>query len=248
MRVGISHGGGQKHPKVLKQTADNKPILDGLLKNKAFERISGFTSRAFSEVAPRLYDYHNSQLSKLIDEDQRRRAANTHEHPWEEELRRNFPNTPWAATSFNFGPQTVCYRHADFNNLAFGWCCITALGQFDPTKGGHLVLWDLGIVIEFPPGTSILIPSAVISHSNVPIGSHETRYSFTQYSAGGIFRWNDNEFKTVADFKKGFSDEEWAAVKKELSEQLDFGLALYTTFPELKRMKPEVAEAADDSL
>jgi hypothetical protein len=70
------------------------------------------------------------------------------------------------------------------------------LGNFDPDYGGHLILWDLGLVIRFPPGSTILIPSALIRHSNVPIRAHEQRGSFVQYTAGGLFRWVQNGFKT----------------------------------------------------
>ncbi|KAJ7620521.1 hypothetical protein DFH06DRAFT_1010638, partial [Mycena polygramma] len=38
---------------------------------------------------------------------------------------------------------------------------------FDPNLGGHLILWDLNLVIRFPPGSSIFIPSALLRHSNV---------------------------------------------------------------------------------
>ena len=63
------------------------------------------------------------------------------------------------------------------------------LGDFDPTKGSHLVLWECKLVIEFPPGSTILIPSAIITHSNVPIQAGEKRYSVTQYATGVLFRW-----------------------------------------------------------
>ena len=99
--------------------------------------------------------------------------------------------------TYNLGPQTVSYPHIDFNNLAFGWCAITALGDFDYEKGGHLILWDLHLVIELPPGSTILIPSAILSHSNVAIREHEHRYSVVQYAAGALFRWVDNGFRTL---------------------------------------------------
>ena len=35
-------------------------------------------------------------------------------------------------------------------NLPFGYCVVTELGEFDARKGGHLVLWDCKMVIEFP--------------------------------------------------------------------------------------------------
>jgi hypothetical protein len=88
-------------------------------------------------------------------------------------LRRNFPGSIFAMCTFNFGPCAVCASHIDFVNLAWGWCVITVLGNFDPDQGSHLILWNLCLVIRFPLGSTILIPSALICHSNVPIQGHE---------------------------------------------------------------------------
>lgn len=90
------------------------------------------------------------------------------------------------------GPQVRCFKHRDVRNVPYGWCAITAMGTFDPKKGGHLVLWEPKLILEFPPGSTLLIPSATITHSNVPISPQETRTSFTQYCSGGLFRWVDN--------------------------------------------------------
>ncbi len=100
-----------------------------------------------------------------------------------------FTNSVFAGVTFNLGPRTVTFGHRDHHNLPFGWCCVTALGDFDHEQGGHLVLWDLKLVIQIPAGASYLIPSAILKHSNVDIGKQETRMSITQYSAGGLFRW-----------------------------------------------------------
>ncbi|HXC06529.1 MAG TPA: hypothetical protein VNZ86_17355 [Bacteroidia bacterium] len=77
-------------------------------------------------------------------------------------------------------------------NLANSWCSVTALGKFDSTQGGHLVLWDFGLIIEFPAGSTILIPSALLVHSNTSIQPDESRCSIVQYAAGGLFRWVEN--------------------------------------------------------
>jgi hypothetical protein len=84
--------------------------------------------------------------------------------------------------------------YTDPGNLAFRWCSITAPGKFDFLRGGQIILWDLGLVIDFPPGSIILILSAVIRHSNTTIEASETCYSFTQYAAGGLFHWVRNGF------------------------------------------------------
>ncbi|KAK1228872.1 hypothetical protein PQX77_008082 [Marasmius sp. AFHP31] len=65
----------------------------------------------------------------------------------------------------------------------------TSIGTYE--VGGHLILWDLGLALQFPPGSTVLLPSASIAHSNVPVADDETRTSFTQYTAGGLLRWVD---------------------------------------------------------
>ena len=107
----------------------------------------------------------------------------------------NFPDSPWAAATVNFGPKTACFYHLDSNNLAFGCCSITVLSEFDPVEGGHIILWECGVIVTFPPGSTIIIPSACISHSNTAIQSHETRYSFTQYTARGLFHFMECNFQ-----------------------------------------------------
>lgn len=117
-------------------------------------------------------------------------------------LQRPFEHSVFPAVTYNLGPQTVCERHFDFANLAFGWCAVAAIGRFNSEKGGHLILWELGLVIEFPAGSTIFLPSAVVSHSNVPISQHETRCSFTQYAAGALFQWVESGFQTLKNQKK----------------------------------------------
>ncbi|KAF9497960.1 hypothetical protein BDN71DRAFT_1386783, partial [Pleurotus eryngii] len=44
-------------------------------------------------------------------------------------------------------------------------CSTTTLGIFDHTKGGHLVLWDARMIIEFLANLTIFIPSTT-SHNS----------------------------------------------------------------------------------
>jgi len=140
-------------------------------------------SAVFGTWAPKLYAYYDKNLGKLLKEDP--------------SLKRSFPSVFPAAT-YNLGPRTVCVPHRDLANLPFGYCAITALGNYNPETGGHIVLWECKLIIEFPPGATILIPSAIVTHFNIPVSKTEQRYSFTQYAAGGLFQWVDNNFKTSA--------------------------------------------------
>lgn len=132
-------------------------------------------SASFKLYAPRLHAYYEHILTTLERND--------------EKVERVFDNNAFAGTTFNLGPKVTTYVHTDHLNFAPGWCAVVALGKFDPEKGGHLVLPDLGLAIEFPPSSLIFLPSAILRHCNAAIGEHETRYSFTQYTAGGLMRW-----------------------------------------------------------
>lgn len=151
-----------------------------------------------------------------------------HEH--DPSLERNFPSSIFAATTYNLGPRTECFKHTDFANLPFGWCSVTALGNFDPQKGGHLVLWDCHLVVEFPPGATILLPSAILAHSNTTVAPHETRYSFTQYTAGGLFRWVEQGFQKSDDFYASLSAEELAVRRARDEARWEYGLSLFPKF------------------
>ncbi|KAH7877271.1 uncharacterized protein C8R40DRAFT_1040795 [Lentinula edodes] len=117
-------------------------------------------------------------------------------------LPENFPGTIFAAAAFNLGGNVWTFKHRDWLNWPFGWCAITALGEFDASQSAQLILWELKLVIDFPHAATILIPSAVITHSNTPIADGDIRTSFTQYTAGPIFRWVENGCRTEAKFEE----------------------------------------------
>src|ERR1700753_3538299 len=91
----------------------------------------------FEDFAQELHSFCEKTLSELGE----RRP----------ELRRPFHNTAFGSMTFNFGPVVCTQPHRDMMNLSWGWCSVTALGNYAHPKGGHLVLWDVGVVIQFPP-------------------------------------------------------------------------------------------------
>jgi hypothetical protein len=53
--------------------------------------------------------------------------------------------------------------------------------------GGHIILHEPKLIIEFRRGDVIFIPSGAVTHENVPISEGEVCYSFTMYTPGGCF-------------------------------------------------------------
>ncbi|KAJ7119323.1 hypothetical protein C8R43DRAFT_1137018 [Mycena crocata] len=216
---GWSHGGGQTEPGELCVNVANKKLTDELLAHDYFKRLAQFATILFAMWAPLLFAFYQAQMALL--------AA------WKPTMRRNFAGSVFAACTFNFGPRAITAPHLDFANLAWGWCAITALGCFDPDLGGHLILWDLRLVIRFPPGSTILLPSALIRHSNVPIRAHERRASFTQYTAGGLFRWIRNGFQTDEAFEYSVSMEEKVAREAETESRWEEGVKMFSVLEDL---------------
>ncbi|KAJ6499744.1 hypothetical protein C8R47DRAFT_1317631 [Mycena vitilis] len=147
LTAGVSFGGGQVQPGALVNGAINAASLASLLSSDPFIRLAGFATTGDSlPIGPQTSLFYRRYTR----------------------LKRPFVNGIFFACTFNLGPHTCALGHRDFANFALGWCPITAFGRFDYRKGGHLILWDCRLVLEFPPGCTIIIPSAAIFHSNIP--------------------------------------------------------------------------------
>ncbi|KAF6742283.1 hypothetical protein DFP72DRAFT_781793, partial [Ephemerocybe angulata] len=181
LNVGVLMGHGPTRPYNLRNGV-HEPMLEELLADPDIERMATFQSAAFRLFMPKLYKRYYG-----LRQDVERHPMN---------LKWNFKKSVFSAAAFNFGPQTVTAQHRDCMNLPGGFCAITALGTFDAKLGGQLVIEELGLVIDFPAGSTILLPSAVLTHSNTAIQPGETRVSFTQYSSGALFRYADNGYRT----------------------------------------------------
>ncbi|KIJ69921.1 hypothetical protein HYDPIDRAFT_77658 [Hydnomerulius pinastri MD-312] len=212
----------QQTPGNLVHGATNQQVLSELLANKAIQRVAGFMNNAFGFYAPRLYQQYHEQLGQLFGH-----------HP---HLVRIFNNSIFPAATFNCGPQVVTSEHVDSTNIPYGLCPIWAGGQFDPVAGGHLILFDLGLVVQFPPGSTALIPSGTVRHGNVVLQPGETRYSFTQYCSGGLMRWVQYGFRSVrsspATLKKWFDDNH--------EERWKWAVGLFSKVDEVERDRSQV--------
>lgn len=137
--------------------------------------------------APEMYEKYANMMKKL------------QEHC--DGLTFNFDGSIFPSATMNLGPCVSLLPHYDVMNLAFGWCMITSIGTFDPDHGGHSMLKEARLIIRFPPGSTIGIPSAIIEHCNIPVPDDEVRGSFVQFASANLFRWIENGFCTDAEAK-----------------------------------------------
>ncbi|KAJ3922622.1 hypothetical protein F5877DRAFT_33291, partial [Lentinula edodes] len=214
---GISYGKGQHEP--MRLVGDRQPMMEEMFEKSCFQRVAGFQNAAFATWYPKNYAEHlrlNAQLEAKLPH-----------------LRRNFENSIYLCMTVNFGPSTWTHIHTDSKNDVRVPCAITTGGKYDYKQSGHLILWDFKLILEFPPGATILLPSALIRHSNLPLADGETRVSVTQYTAGGIRRWLEYGGRTEDEFRtqdpEGFAHT-WAKRHEGWTQ----GLNLFSTLDELK--------------
>ncbi|KAG2063111.1 hypothetical protein BDR04DRAFT_1039141, partial [Suillus decipiens] len=219
LSTGISYGGGQQIPANLAHGKENRNELDRLLRNPAIKRLAGFGSSALAFYAPKLYRHFSHNIQALVEH-----------HP---HLSMNFTNSIFPAATFNFGPQVTTFEHTDPRNIAYGLCDVHALGSFDPKAGGHLILFDLKIAVEFPSGSTAQIPSAILRHGNAAIQPGETRFSFTQYFAGGLIRWVRYGFRGLAELRV-LDPHLKQRLDKEDGERWRWGLSFFSKLTELE--------------
>ncbi|KAG6913903.1 hypothetical protein DXG01_003624 [Tephrocybe rancida] len=220
LKWGFSHGGGRDMPmNVNLPGAKNFGLTEEVISNPAFEWLARKVSSIFAHWAPRLHAHYAETKDAICS--------------WNLELK-HWLGCAFAAIVCNLGPQTICYKHQDGANLPYSWCCVTLLGNFDPMRGGHIILWNLGIAVECPPFHHFYLPSSSIVHSNVAIQPGETHLSVTHYSAGPLFQFTERGMRAELDFKQTASKEDRKRSAAKDAEWWKFGLSLFSTMEELR--------------
>ncbi|RXW11190.1 hypothetical protein EST38_g14665 [Candolleomyces aberdarensis] len=223
---GIFHGQGTPHPLNLSNGCRTQ-LLEELCSDPDVCRMAEFADASFKTWSPEVYEEIQRKLEKLYARDP--------------SLSKPFPFSVYPCTAFNFGPQVCCKGHRDSSNYAISWCAIQALGQFNPRRGGHLVIKELKVFIQFPAGSTILIPSALLTHGNTPVEDGEVRLSFTQFCPGGLIRWVDNNFQTQARMQQRLSKKAFLDKMKLKEMRWERGLEKIYMLDRLKNkyMPPE---------
>ncbi|KAJ7038472.1 hypothetical protein C8F04DRAFT_1256071 [Mycena alexandri] len=109
--------------------------LDHLVRHVAVRHLAAFGNDVFTAFAPAAYHLASELTTSLLKDDPT--------------LTPPFPGVFTTAT-FGVGPRIVGdVQHP--GAAPWCWIALTALGSFDPERGGHIIFWDLGRVLQFPP-------------------------------------------------------------------------------------------------
>ncbi|TEB18802.1 hypothetical protein FA13DRAFT_1698571 [Coprinellus micaceus] len=218
MALNFGIGAGHGPPAPYNLCSKHPDVVNRLRSSAALERLAQHHSAALKFYFPELYSYYHEHTMPVRDR--------------HKDLIPNWVRSIFCAAAVNLGPEVATYLHRDGRNLAFGQCAIQPFGKYDYKKGGHLVLKEPKLIIQFPLGCIILIPSATITHGNTPIQPGETRVSFTQYTPGALFRYVDAGFSTLKKLKKR-SKKRYAELMAKNLTRWEMGMGLWPTLDEL---------------
>lgn len=150
------------------------------------------------------------------------------EHPRLEAGR--LKNTSFASSTVNIG-RSCTFLHRDSLNKPFHFCAVLALGHFPHESVGQIILWELGVVVDFPPGTVALLPSADITHGNTALGESDGRTSITWYTAGSLFQYSDAGMGTQGELD--LHPEKKEEYQRRVRDRTDEALRLFVKVDDL---------------
>ncbi|KAJ7107311.1 hypothetical protein C8R43DRAFT_1140287 [Mycena crocata] len=181
--------------------AGKSVVLDALVfawlfSEPAIRKVAGYATCLFKFWAVNVHAFFDRALDRYEE--------------YYDGSKRPLETGAFSAATFQLGSNPI-WPVLDYD-LAWGWCALIAFGNYNPHKGGHIILWDLNLLVRFPPGATILIPRALVRYSFVGVAAHETRHCLIQFTPQPVFSFAANG---------GMSDVNWArfATREEHAER-----------------------------
>ncbi|KAJ7206969.1 hypothetical protein C8J57DRAFT_1099455, partial [Mycena rebaudengoi] len=132
--------------------------------------------------------------------------------------------------------------------LARSVCRVTCSGNFNATKGTHFYMKQFQLVVEFPSGSSLLIPSTPINHGNTLLQPGKDHYSMTQYAAVVLFCWAAYRYQSTKSLLSHPGGEELRDMYDGVPGTCwEWALSLYSKYDELEADHLKVFGTAPDN-
>ncbi|KAJ3818581.1 hypothetical protein F5880DRAFT_1491145 [Lentinula raphanica] len=209
--TGLGFGGGRTEPGHYANTAHNTKLMEEFLADRAVQLVARFVDAGLQTLFPKLHRFLDNLLEKILDDNP--------------DLKRMFPGCCYGACHVNLITAWT-RQHQDYFNILFAMCCVFCVGAFDSTRGGHLIAWEFGIVTELPPGSAVFLPSAWVTHANIPIAPHERRSSIAFFMSLGLARWYQNGYMSDKTFQELAEPSQIQAWKDARSKLWEAGLEM----------------------
>ncbi|KAJ7457082.1 hypothetical protein FB451DRAFT_1047714 [Mycena latifolia] len=190
---------------------------------RLLRKLSNVTAM-LKEIAPRLWASAHETIEAVLEHDCRLHM------PLRVPRRETRQPTAFAEVTYEFSvPDSIPRRLA--RRRPAGWDVVTSLGHYNSTEG-ELILWEDHTIVRFPPGSTILIPSGIVSYSFAGVSEFfSKRMLIAQLLNGNLYDYVANGFYPEPLRKPQFPTEEARQeARRELAEDL---IGMYPTVPEI---------------
>lgn len=143
----------------------------------------------------------------------------------------------WPTVTFNGGPQTATFEHADVLNQPGVPCGVHCLGYWNAKKSARFIMHDFRLYVDFPPNRTVIISSAGVRHSNTALEEGDRRYSIAMYMSGALMR-----YAAFGGNVGGIPADQRARLDQELGETWVHQYARLSNFWDLEEDRRDVFE------
>ncbi|KAG6905214.1 hypothetical protein DXG01_004142 [Tephrocybe rancida] len=164
---------GRKGPIKFTTTDLKQQLMDELLEDVNISHVVSFQSMKLDWFAPKMWDKYKYTATRMYS---------TH---WN--IPNNFHGTVYPAVRFNVRPQTSTVQpYMDRQRERRGPPAVTPIGNYNYKLSGHIVFYELKLIIEVPPGTTLFVPTRLLSYGTTNIQEGEERMTITQCFGPGL--------------------------------------------------------------
>ncbi|KAG6915875.1 hypothetical protein DXG01_009452 [Tephrocybe rancida] len=173
LSAGFSARPGHNGPIKITTTDLKQQLVDELLKDVNISRVASFQSMKLNRFSPKMWDKYEYTTARM------------NSTRWNAPI--NFQGSTYPAVRFNVGPQTSTVQpYMDCQQECRGLSAMTPIGNYNYKLGGHIVFYELKLIVEVVPGTTLFVPTGLLSYGTMDIQESEERMTITQCFGPGL--------------------------------------------------------------
>ncbi|KAJ7431197.1 hypothetical protein B0H11DRAFT_2262220 [Mycena galericulata] len=225
IRSGVTYDRTLQRPRNVERMENhnlqNMVVLAGLRYSPSIQAITSYQNAVLKQAAPRLWNDARRVIDAVVSNDQ------TLNLPMK--LANEGPHQPTAFSELEYRFSVPELPRTEPNDHPPAFRAITSVGNYLYHEG-KLILWQLRIVLDFPPGSTFIFPAGVVRYSFTQVEKPGWQMIITQSCSAGLHGFVANGFDDRYARETRFPTRQ-AAVADRLRRAKE-GIALYPTVKE----------------
>ncbi|KAJ7781729.1 hypothetical protein DFH07DRAFT_949424 [Mycena maculata] len=233
IKSGIAYDTGLKHPRTISlaesHSLHNLVVLAALRYSPAIQDITLFQNAVLKQVAPCVWCDARRVIDVVVQNDyDLHLLLKLSEEPF-------YQPTALSELEYCFSMRDSTAQ-MEGDHLA-GLRALTSIGQY-PYHEGKMILWNHRVVVDFPPGSTMFFPAAVMPYLFTNVEKPGWQMLITQACSAGLHRYVANGFTDQHVPEPRFPMQRAAAVHRlELAKDT---VSLYPTVTEYDAAEAEI--------